>query len=596
MGQNEPPRPRRIFHAATGRCPNLVDPESHSSGSADTLRSLDNRSFRVRCLSTRFRHSYESTVTNPVPFHSILIGCLMLGSGCLRSPQERQITLESGISLPSSPTPDSAPRQAEPETVLAVAQSESEPDPIPAAAAVLVDPDASEDRLRAAAAVLLDNDTPDWSALISTLGRDGVPDLLVEMAAAEPARAARLLVHTSEVQIEAPERIRLCQSLARTRSRPTARALIRELEHEGSRVAAYDALSAMTGRADLGPNPAAWKSWDAAIGGETDQAWLNTLMADLIARSTQADERASRAERQLADAYRRLYLVTDAAGRPAILSELLKVEQLGVLQTLGFELCERELAANVGLDSTVADAAIGLLEHRDAQVRARAARLVSRLAPPSAAEVVSRVLAAETSPVAAEPLLQAAARWPSPQLVEPVLRWLADERTREAACQAGVALFDAGLLVGDEARERVRAMLMPLPQSPTAARLILLGQAGNEADRDAIAGLLHAEDAAVRAASADALARSDAGAANLIEAAIADPAIAPDVLVALARHNNLDAAADKFDRLETWQAAFDLATPTGGRASIASRILTRFAGVLTPEQKTVYEAASDPAG
>jgi len=538
-------------------------------------------------------------VTTHLPLaFSLIIGCGLVISGCVRRPLEQSISLESGGS--EVPASTIAVYDAQPDPRVVPANDEPEPetrdDELARAAAVLTDPNSAESDIRAALATLLDNQTQDWSTLISILDREGFPAMLVESALEDPDRALRLLTNTKPTQIDTPGRLQLIEALSSTRSRPAVRALIRELDHDGTRVAAFDALVSLTGRRDLGTSPTAWKAWDAAMPGENDRVWLDRLITDVIARSVQADDRAGRAERQLADAYRRLYLVSDAATRPAILAELLGVEQLAVLQSLGFELSERELAANVGLDTNVANAAIGLLEHHDPQVRARAARLVSRLAPANAADVVAEVLVAETSHIAAEPLLQAAARWPSAKLVEPVLRWLADERTREAACQAGVALYDAGLLVGDESRERIRAMLMPLPPLPSSARLILLGQAGNEADRDAIAGLLHAEDAAVRASAADALARSDAGASNLIEAAVADHAIAPDVLVALARHSRLDAATDKFERFETWQAAFELATPTGGRASIASRILTRFATSLTPEQKTVYEAASDPAG
>lgn len=486
--------------------------------------------------------------------------------------------------------------RAEPEVVLAAPQPEQAISESARAAAVLTDPGAAPERRHAAAELLLDQSPDDLADLIAALASPGVAAIVVEAASDNPDRARSLLDHATADQIEPADRIRLIETIAQTRSPETARTLIGELDAEPTRTAAADALMAMTGRSDLGTDPAAWRAWDQALAELSGEQWIDALVSDLATRVTHADERAARAERRLADAFRRLYLVTDAAGRPAILAELLGLEQAPVLQALGFELSERELAANVGLDGTVADAAIGLLEHRDPQVRARAARLVSRLAPPGAAEVVARVLAAETSPVAAEPLLQASTRWPSPQLVGPVLRWLADDRTREAACQAGVALFDAGLLVGAEARERVRSLLMPLPASPSSARLILLGQAGNESDRESIAALLHAGDAAVRSSASDALARSDAGAATLVEAAVAEPTIAPDVLAALARHNRLDAAADQFDSVPIWEAAFELAPPNGGRASIASHILTRFGATLTPEQKTIYEAASDPAG
>lgn len=467
-----------------------------------------------------------------------------------------------------------------------------EPDQVAIAAETLKDPGATAQARAEAAGFLLQRGDEGWEVLSASLAEDAVRAAVLEAARARPERVLDLLARDDAV-IDDPFRVALIESLKGERSPEVARALIHELEAEGTRQASFGVLCGLTGRADLGPDPSAWAAWQESVQDLSPEAWRERLVSDLVARVARLDERASLAERMLADAYRRLYLLTDAAGRPALLAELLRWDQHG-LQSLGFELAERELTANADLNSEVAQAAIGLLDAPDVHVRARAARLVNRLAPPSAGAVVARVLAAETDPIAAEPLLQAAARWPSPDLVEPVLRWLMQEQTREAACQAAVALYDAGLLVGDDPRERLRAVLTPIPENASAARLILLAQAGTAADREAIAALLHKADETGRLAAADALARSSAGAALLVDAATRDPTLAPDALIALARHNRVESASEAIAGMDAWAAAFERSTAAGVRATIAGRILTLFDDLLSPEQKVVYEAAAGP--
>ncbi len=463
------------------------------------------------------------------------------------------------------------------------------------AIATLTNPEADESEVLAAAGTLLDNSARDWSEFIAILGDDGVRERVLEAALSNPARALRLLQRTVPETLEPTSRLALIELLSHQRSREVVAALIRELGFDDTRAASFDALCLLTGRADLGANEQAWNQWAADAGELSDEQWRDDLLDQVIFRVTELEVQLQHSYRALADAFRRLYLVTPATERAALLAELLKSPEPG-LRSLGFELSDRELAANAKLDPVVAQAAIALLEDGKALVRASAARLVNRLAPPEAAEVVTRALVAETEAVAAEPLLQAASRWPSASLVEPVLRWLGDPATLDAACQAGVSLYDAGLLVGDDARERVRALLTPIPEDTRASRLILLAKVGTEADRNEIAGLLESPTDRVRMAAADALARTDAGVPVLISAAAEHPEIAPDALIVLARHSRLDETADTITDMAAWTGAFERASASPVRAELATRILARFAEDLTPEQKAVFEAAAGPGG
>ena len=482
------------------------------------------------------------------------------------------------------------------ETVLATGnQPEPVAEDVTEAIKVLANPEAPEPEVRAAAAALLDNPAPDWSGLLGVLDDEGVRARLVAAASQDPARAIRLLERTTPQTLDPASRLVLIESVSHKRSRKVVATLIRELRFDATQSASFDALCLLTGRADLGANQSVWQAWATGASELSDQQWRDDLLDQVVVRVQDLESRLQHARRALSDAFRRLYLVTPAPDRAALLAELLGSDEPG-LRTLGFELSDRELAANAKLDPVVAAAAIALLENSDPEVRASAARLVNRLAPPEAAEVVTRALVAETDAAAAEPLLQAASRWPSATLVKPVLRWLGNPATLDAACQAGVSLYDAGLLVSDDARERVRALLSPIPEDTRAARLILLAKVGTQADLDEIAALLALPADRIRLAAADALARTDAGVPVLVDAAVEHPEVAPDAIVVLARHDRLDDTTDQIAGLDTWKQAFERASATQVRSAIASRILARFAEDLSPEEKAAFEAAAGPGG
>jgi HEAT repeat protein len=509
--------------------------------------------------------------------------CVVSCAGCGQIPTSGARTPVSGGSIAQDANPGTL-NQPEPSDFSADSEL-----------SILTNPESTEPQAVSAAGALLDHPDHDWSKLLAALDDAQVRSRVIKAALENTDRSVRLLLRTTPETLEPGSRLKLIEPLAYFRSREVIAALIRELGIDSSRDISFDALCLLTGRADLGMNQHTWQAWAASANDLSDQQWRENLLNQIIVRVTDLESRLQLAQRALSDAYRRLYLITPAPDRAALLAELLESDDSG-LRALGFELSDRELAANAKLDPVVAQAAIALLEDRDAQVRASAARLVNRLAPPEAAEVVSRALVAETQAVAAEPLLQAASRWPSAMLVEPVLRWLSDPATLDAACQAGVALYDAGLLVSDDARERIRALLTPIPDDARAARLILLAKVGTEADRKAIAGLLESTTDRVRMAAADALARTEAGVPALLDAAAKHPQIAPDALVVLARHNRLNDSADQITSMDAWTQAFEQASALPVRAELAKQILARFGQSLTPEQKAAYEAAAGPGG
>lgn len=460
---------------------------------------------------------------------------------------------------------------------------------------VLLSMDAPNEDRAAAAARIIDAPVVDWPRLTQAMNDQRIRSLIIETALVTPARASALLQATDPATLTPPDRLRLINSLRTTRNRQIVSTLVRELRAEETRQAALEVLVTLTGRADLGHSPSRWEAWDQSRASLSDTEWSERLLWDVIERRTAQELRAQRAERALAEAYRRLYLLTEAPARPALLIELLNSDQTG-LQMLGFELSDRELASSAALDPAVAEAAIGLLKHPTNTVRANAARLINRLAPPNAADFVMEALINETDATAADALLFASARWPSPQLVEPAMRWLGNPITRESASQAGIALFDAGLIVGDEARERIRSLLTPVPTDASAARLILVALTGIATDREEIAALLSSETPRMRQAAAEALARTDAGVPLLIEAAKRNTTIAPEILGVLARHDRLDAAVTELTDSDMWIQAFEQSTAPRVRAGLASRILSQFDESLTDDQRAIYQAAASPGG
>lgn len=120
--------------------------------------------------------------------------------------------------------------------------------------------------------------------------------------------------------------------------------------------------------------------------------------------------------------YRRLHIELDAAGRSALIVELFN-DPRSEFKLLGFELADRDLSASKTLGDDVGQAVRGLLSDPNDLIRAKSARLITRLVPPDGMIVLTHALIAENSPVAADPMLMGIARWPNPDAVPTVRAW-----------------------------------------------------------------------------------------------------------------------------------------------------------------------------
>ncbi|GAB4386155.1 MAG: hypothetical protein Kow0022_14370 [Phycisphaerales bacterium] len=461
-------------------------------------------------------------------------------------------------------------------------------------AETIADADATaEARLDAARALL---DDVDLRANLAERAFDpAARAILLEAGVETPLRALAVLESLPPSMLSDDELVRLIDRASESPTKRAAGMFVRLLDTERSKVteAASKALARSTGRADL-VTAGSWREWWQSHQNIPPDRWTQTLFSELAERAQSLERRQQRLDRLVLDTYRRLYIVTTPQDRSALLAELLESDLPGV-RDLGFELADRELSSNAMLDGAVATKAIALLSDPSPATRAAAARLVNRLAPPEAGEPIARALGDETSPAAAEALLAASARWPSPDAIEPVLRWMQNPSTLNAACQAAVALVEHGLLVGDEHHERVREALLPLPAEPAASSLLLLNLVGTESDRHAIAALLSSENARVRQAAADALARRDDSASLLIEKAVREPSLAPLALITLASQDRLRLLEGVSLPQSAWDEAFAQATSARVKAQLARHMLDIFAE-LSEDRRSELQAAADAAG
>ena len=343
-------------------------------------------------------------------------------------------------------------------------------------------------------------------------------------------------------------RVAAIRLLPRFGSREAATRLIALLDDElpALHPPARQALRDLTGLGEAWGN-AEWKAWGAESSAWSDRAWNSIILARQVARTRAQTERQRTLGDELVALYRRLHVELEAAGRTSLLAELIRDERAAV-RDLGFELAGRDLSARTQLGPEVASAAAARLNHPDAQTRARAATLVSRLVPPDAMLTLTRALQAESSPIAAEPMLLGVARWPNEEAVHASVRWLEREDAPFSAVATALwAMAQAELLSDPGLRERILSNLrLRDPARGGESALKLLVRLGNDDDLLRVANMLVSAEDPVRNAAAAALAETRAGSRLLIEAASTDPRLFNAASRAILTHH---ASADGMRKL-----------------------------------------------
>lgn len=169
-------------------------------------------------------------------------------------------------------------------------------------------------------------------------------------------------------------------------------------------------------------------------------------IAELQQSLDQARAREKLLNDELKSLYRRLHIELDTTGRSALIVELFNDPRTS-FRLLGFELADRDLSASKGLGDPVGLAVRALLLDPDPTIRAKAARLITRLVPPDGMLIITSALVQERNPIAAEPMLMGIARWPNPEAVDSIMSWfLRDDAPLVALCSAAWSMEQEGIL------------------------------------------------------------------------------------------------------------------------------------------------------
>jgi len=481
---------------------------------------------------------------------------------------------------PSGPAPPPAPQ------VPAPAQASRDP------ARVLRDLAAPQaDRAEAADALLAlsERSAPELTALLAPgEATDGAREiLLARIAAASWAPAC--LGEPLEVLARSPGAARLpaIAALGSVRTRQAAAVLVDlAVGHEGPvRAAALSALGRLSGRTDLGTDPAAWSAWFEQVRYLSEPEWRRTLAQGLAARADRLAVQRDRTLSRLVDWTRLVLVDMPSEARVQRLESLLS-DPLDPMRRLGLELANRELANARTLPEGVGLAALPLLKDPSPSIRQAAADLVISLAPPGAARVLAGALLDERDPGVAGALLKAAARWPDASTRPAVLAWLESGGPAvPAATDAACALHEAGMLGGPDERARVLARLRESePGALSTCGLRLLAAIGDDQDRRAVLGMLGSDRAAWRLRAAEALAGNVAQLEAVIGAADLDPALFMVAARAVAAHR---------PTLEGYLEVLRLRAPTPEERR--SGLFTVAAGLSVPDLLGAARVTDDPA-
>lgn len=308
-------------------------------------------------------------------------------------------------------------------------------------------------------------------------------------------------------------------------SRDSARLILRLADQRagapGAAVLDPTALAAMrrlSGRVDLSGDAQVWRDWLGTMDQLSESQWRLALAQAQAQRAHRAESDRVAAVTRLVDSLRRLHLTTPAEERGALLAGFMR-DPMGEVRALGLDLAGRELQASGRLSQDVGQAAIGLLSSSESQERTRAAEIVRQVSPDGAGPAVAQALAREQDPAAAGALIQAATRWPSDVTIDRTMRWMSRRgAARRQALDASLTLLRAGVLPL-AAREHTLELVRAIPDSDmTGSACLLLGNLGEDADRNRLVPLLMSEVAGVRIGAADSLV-FDSGYLNPILAA-----------------------------------------------------------------------------
>lgn len=265
------------------------------------------------------------------------------------------------------------------------------------------------------------------------------------------------------------------------------------------------------------------------------------------ASTPQADEDELDQLRQLAQTrllellavYRRLHIELDDAGRSALIVELLK-DPRNEVRLLGYELADRDLSSNTVLSPEVGETVKQMITDPAPLIRAKAARLLTRLVPPDAMIVLTESLSNEDHPTAAEPMLTGIARWPNADAAPAVMSWcLRDDAPFTAACNAAWAFEQAGLWDPQTDHPRIMQRLREAePKQLRESAMKLIAKFGEARDIRVLVDLMLSGPPNAQQWAASALVETPRAVEILVQAAEENPALFAAASDALIRHRS----------------------------------------------------------
>jgi len=360
------------------------------------------------------------------------------------------------------------------------------------------------------------------------LSREG--DAAVERVTAVGLDAARPV----------PERLGAIFAMGQLRGRDQAAdlmTLLEESRRESAEVVteACESLERATGQR-LGANADAWRQWWAARRTTPSMEFVVASLKEQIAQmQTQLDlesERSRKMVARLRQANLDLVLSLPVAERADRISAFFD-DELSEVRLMGLGQVERMLRNGERPPDALIGRVFERLTDRVPSIRTRSMRLLDDLAAPKLSDRVAEILPAESDVATAEAMLRLLASRPSAVGYGAAAARLREPALAEAAALAVNRISDAGFAPSGWESDVVEPARRALAQKPTPEVLRLLGTAGNDADRDAVALYLADEDPALRLGAAEGLRRAGRRRA-LVERAVADPIIYPVAMASIA--------------------------------------------------------------
>ncbi|MFG0245446.1 MAG: hypothetical protein ACF8MF_05260 [Phycisphaerales bacterium JB052] len=249
---------------------------------------------------------------------------------------------------------------------------------------------------------------------------------------------------------------------------------------------------------EVKPTPEAAEPETAAPPNQGGGAAHDARIAELQSALAAAEELQLQQFEELKGIYRRLHIELDTPGRSSLIVELFDDPRPG-MRLLGFELADRDLSASKELGDAVGESVRKLLKDDAPAIRAKAARLITRLVPPDGMIVLTQSLQDEHDPIAVEPMLLGIARWPNRDAHDAILSWFGrEDAPLVALCSAAWALEREGLIDSERDSPLLLTRLRSAaPQQLREDGMKLLAKLGSAEDLRTLIALMLSDDPSV---------------------------------------------------------------------------------------------------